>query len=160
VWIERWDLSHPEFADAYNSHARISVDTFDSTTHNSSQVRWRRVLVPLAMTSWRWRVNLFSAATSLVRAESRRPFAGRRRGSRSGRSTSDGHGVSLLRLWSAAEAEEEGPTAITVGASEVDSVLPADQAAQLYRDGSTPPTASHPSGSGPVPGATTLGPTW
>ena len=39
-----------------------------------------------------------------------------------------GHGVSLLRLRSAAQAEEEA-TAMTVRASEVDSVLPADPAA-------------------------------
>ena len=44
-----------------------------------------------------------------------------------------GHGVSLLRLRSAAQAEEEA-TAMTVGASEVDSVLPADPAAPSGAD--------------------------
>ena len=39
-----------------------------------------------------------------------------------------GHGVSLLRLRSAAQAEEEA-TAMTVRTTEVDSVLPADPAA-------------------------------
>ena len=43
-----------------------------------------------------------------------------------------GHGVSLLRLRSAAQAEEEA-TAMAVCCSEVDSVLPADPAAPSRR---------------------------
>ena len=76
-----------------------------------------------------WRATRSTATGSPLRAASRSSLAWRRSWSRSGRCGSEvDMGVSLLRLRSAAQAEEEA-TAMTIPSSEVDSVLPADPAA-------------------------------